>query len=287
MSIRELKAYARPILRWWWLILLAGILSGASAYLLVRLRPPVYVVTGTLMVGSVMQERNPDANQFSLGRGLALTYAKIAQNGSVVDNTKVALGLELLPEFSVRVEPDSQILQVTVSDESPERAYAVASELVNQIVLLSPAGQLMQRDDFVQTQLSKLEASILQTEQEMGARQTELSAALSAREIRQVEEQLAALQTTLATLQANYVGLLANTNDGAANVISVIDPPAFPVLPVAENQNLLVALAAVAGAALALAAAYLLELLDDRLLDVEAVREVTGLLTLGTVPDSV
>jgi capsular exopolysaccharide synthesis family protein len=274
-------------LRWWWLILLAALLAGASAWLLVRLRPPVYVVNGSLMVGTVTTERNPDTNQLSLGRGLALTYAKIAQDGSVVDNTKTALGLEELPEFSVHVEPDSQILAVTVSDEDPQRAYAVATELVNQIVLLSPGGQLLQnRDDFVQAQLSNLEASILQTEEEIGARQTDLSAALSAREIRQTEEQLAALQAKLATLQANYVGLLANTNSGSANTISVIDPPALPTQPVEDNALLLIALAALAGAALALAAAYLLEFLDDRLLDVEQVREVTGLVTLGAVPES-
>jgi non-specific protein-tyrosine kinase len=287
MSYRELKAYARPLLRWWWLILLSALLAGASAFLLLRLRAPVYVVNGTLMVGTVTQERNPDANQLSLGRSLAMTYAKLATNGTVVDKVKDALGIDLLPEFSVRAETDAQILQVTVSDESPELAYAVAAELVNQIVLLSPGGQaVQQREEFVQGQLNRLEASINDTVNEIEARQVELSAALSAREIRQSEEQLAALQAKLATLQANYVGLLANTSSGSQNTISVLDPPALPTRPVESNPWILVALAALAGAALGIAAAYLLEFLDDRLLDVEQVREVTGLVTLGAVPES-
>ena len=79
MNSRELEVYLRPIFRWWWLIVLAAILAAGSAFVFTRLRPPVYIASGTVMIGTALQERNPDSQQLSLTQGLALSYARIAQ----------------------------------------------------------------------------------------------------------------------------------------------------------------------------------------------------------------
>jgi uncharacterized protein involved in exopolysaccharide biosynthesis len=145
MNNRELQVYLRPILRWWWLILLAALLAGASAFVFVRLRPPVYIASGTVMVGTAIQERNPDSQQLSLTQGLAQTYVKIAQRPSIRDATREALGMDWLPEYAVRIVPDSQLIEINVTDVDAQRAYAVATELINQLILLSPGGQERQQ----------------------------------------------------------------------------------------------------------------------------------------------
>ncbi|BAM01670.1 MULTISPECIES: tyrosine-protein kinase domain-containing protein [Caldilinea] len=285
MNQRELQAYLRPILRWWWLILLAMALAGTSAYIFARMRPDVYIASGTVMVGTALQERNPDSQQLSLTQGLAQTYARIMQRPSIKKATMEALGMDWLPQYTVRTE--SQLIEINVTDVDPQRAYAVATELINQLILLSPGGQeRQQREQFVQEQLRKLEQSMRSTEEEISRRQTELSAALSARQIRQLEDQIAALEAKMASLQSTYVNLLANTDQGSTNTINILDPPAVPTQPVPNRWWLLVAVAALIGAGVAVAGAYLLELLDDRLENVEQIQRVTGLTTLGVLPES-
>ncbi len=285
MNSRELEVYLRPIFRWWWLIVLAAILAAGSAFVFTRLRPPVYIASGTVMIGTAIQERNPDSQQLSLTQGLALSYARIAQRPSIKEATKTALGMDWLPEYAVRVLPDSQLIEISVTDVDPQRAFAVASELINQLILLSPGGQeRQQRGAFIQEQLRKLEQGLRETEDEINRRQEDLSAALSARQIRQIEDEISALQAKQATLQSTYVGLLANTDQGSTNTVNVLDPPFLPVEPVNTRWYLLVLMAGAIGAALATAGAYLLEFLDDRILNVEQVQEVTGLMTLGTLP---
>ena len=90
MNSRELEVYLRPIFRWWWLIVLAAILAAGSAFVFTRLRPPVYIASGTVMIGTAIQERNPDSQQLSLTQGLALSYARIAQRPSIKEATKTA-----------------------------------------------------------------------------------------------------------------------------------------------------------------------------------------------------
>lgn len=285
MNSQELQRYLRPVLRWWWLVLLATVLGGVSAFVLMRQRPPVYISTGTVMVGTALQERNPDSQQLSLTQGLAQTYARIAQRPSVKNATMAALGMDWLPQYNVRSE--SQLIEITVTDIDPQRAFAVATELINQLILLSPGGQERQaREVFIQEQLRKLEQSVRDTEEEIARRQADLSAALSARQIRQYEDQIAALGTKLATLQSTYVGLLASTDQGSVNTINVLDPPTVPVEPVPDRIYLYVLVAMAIGAGLAIAGVYVLELFDDRLVNIEQIQDVTGLTTLGTLPET-
>ncbi|HRW46226.1 MAG: polysaccharide biosynthesis tyrosine autokinase [Caldilinea sp.] len=285
MTSRDFEAYLRPIIRWWWLIALAAILAAGSAFVFTRLRPPVYIASGTVMIGTAIQERNPDSQQLSLTQGLALTYARIAQRPSLKEATKSALGMDWLPEYAVRVLPDSQLIEISVTDIDPQRAFAVAGELINQLILLSPGGQeRQQREVFIQEQLRKLEQGLRDTEDEINRKQDELSTALSARQIRQIEDEISALQAKQATLQSTYVGLLANTEQGSTNTVNVLDPPVLPVEPVNTRWYLLVLMAGALGAALAAAGAYLLEFLDDRILTVDQVQNVTGQMTLGTLP---
>ncbi len=285
MNSRDLDVYLRPIVRWWWLIVLAAILAAGSAFVFTRMRPSVYIASGTVMIGTAIQERNPDSQQLSLTQGLALTYARIAQRPSIKESTKSALGMDWLPEYAVRVLPDSQLIEISVTDVDPQRAFAVASELINQLILLSPGGQeRQQREVFIQEQLRKLEQGLRDTEDEINRKQDELSTALSARQIRQIEDEISALQAKQATLQSTYVGLLANTDQGSTNTVNVLDPPVLPVEPVNTRWYLLVLMAGALGAALATAGAYLLEFLDDRILNVEQVQSVTGHMTLGILP---
>jgi non-specific protein-tyrosine kinase len=283
----NLHDYILPLRRWWWLLLASTLVATLSSTIATLRQPPIYRTHATVMVGSVIEDRNPNANELWLGQQLATTYADIAQREPVRQGAMTALGLRALPEYSVRVVPNTQLIEITVTDTSPERAQAVANELANQLIAVSPTapgGADQKRQAFIEQQLTDLEANIRATQEEIERKQAELANLFSARQIADTQTQIAGLQNKLNTLQANYAALLANTPRGALNTLTIIEPAALPTRPVGPNRMVIVLLAAAIGFALAAGAAYLLDYLDDTLKNPDDIRKVTALITLGAVP---
>ncbi len=283
----DLREYLIPLRKWWWLIVAATLVATVSSYLATRQQPAIYRTAVTVMVGSAIDNPNPNGNELWLTQQLATTYADIAKREPVRTATMASLGLKWLPDYTTRVVPNTQLVELAVTDTDPVRAQAVANELANQLILLSPsaAGRPdQQRQTFINQQLSDLEANIQATKDEIGRKQTELAKMLSARQIADSKAQVSGLQDKLNTLQANYASLLANTQQGAVNSISVVEPAGLPLTPVGPQKLATILLAATIGLVLSAGAAYLMEYLDDTLKNPDDLQKVTGLATLGAVP---
>ncbi|OQA42884.1 MAG: Tyrosine-protein kinase YwqD [Chloroflexi bacterium ADurb.Bin325] len=283
----ELREYIRPLRKWWWLILGATLVATLSSFFATRQQPPTYSTRATVMIGSAIENPNPNGNEFWLTQQLANTYADIVGRDNVRQSTMQALGLTWLPNYTARVVANTQLIEISVIDTDPQRAQAVASELANQLIQLSPTGPGQgdaQRQEFINAQLDDLEAKIEDTRAEIARRQTELASMFSARQIADTQTQINGLQNKLSTLQANYAALLSNTQRGALNSITVIEPPALPLRPVGPNRGATVLLAAAIGFLLATGAAYLLDYLDDTLKNPDEVQKTVELTTLGAVP---
>lgn len=282
----ELRTYISPLLKWWWLIVLATILAGVSSFLAVRQQPPTYQSRTTLMIGRTIEELNPSGTQFYLSQQLAQTYVDIARREPLRNATKEALGLEWLPPYSVNVLPNTQLIEILVADTSPERSYAVARELANQLILLSPSGvqqEEQERQDFINQQLNDLQVQIEETKAEIEAQQNALGELFSARQIADAQTQIAALESKRNTLQANYAALLDNTQQGAINALTIIENPVIPTSPISSNKMTTVITAAAIGFVLAASAAYLLEYLDDSVKTIEDIKKVGNIATLASI----
>ncbi len=283
----ELKEYILPLRKWWWLIVAATLVATVSSLIATSRQAPIYQTRTTIMVGRAIENPNPNGSDFWLMQQLAGTYADIAKRAPVQDATKAALGLTWLPDYTVRVVPNTQLVEISVVDTSPPRARAVAGELANQLILqtpMQPGSEMDQRQVFIKTQLDDLEVKIKDTQAEIAKKQADLGNLFSARQIADTQTQIAALQTKLATLQANYAALLSNTQQGAINTISVIEAAALPTSPIGPNKPATILLAAVIGFILAAGAAFLLEYLDDSLKNPDDVQKALALTTLGAIP---
>jgi non-specific protein-tyrosine kinase len=84
----------------------------------------------------------------------------------------------------------------------------------------------------------------------------------------------------LATLRTNYAALLANSDLGAANTLTVLEPASLPSQPIGPNKLVLIILSVGLAAAIAAGAGYLLEYLDDT---VRTAEDVTRIMQLPTV----
>ena len=282
----EIKELLLPLKRWWWLILAAGMIAAAASFLATLRQPPQYTATTTLMIGGTINDPNPSSNEFFLTQQLAATYADIVMREPVRNATMQTLGLKALPPYSAVALPNSQIIEIAVTDTIPERAQAVAAELANQLILRSPTSERpedMERQKFIQEQLDTLQTQINETTDEITALQIELGTLDSARDISNVQDQITALEAKRSDLQTNYASLLSNTQSGAVNTITIIDPANLPTRPVGPNQFSSILLASVLGVVLAVTAAYVIEYLDDTLKSTEEIKELVQFPVIGYI----
>ncbi|MEZ4672710.1 MAG: polysaccharide biosynthesis tyrosine autokinase [Caldilineaceae bacterium] len=286
METIELRALLRPLLRWWWLIAVATIIAAVSSMVYTLLQPAVYESRTTLVVGSATTKPNPTSNEIFLAQQLAQTYAGLAEREPIQNATLEALGVEWLPFYTVVSTLNSPIIEIAVYDQDPVFARDVAATLAQQLILQGPAGRSeRQREEFVDSQLERLQLSIVETQDEIAQNQQELAGLFSAREIANKENQIDALDKKLYTLQSNYAALLATTQQGSANALTILEPAAIPAEPVSSKLIINVLVAAVVGMVLAAGGAYLLDFLDDSIKDGEDAQQLLGVPTLAAVPE--
>lgn len=282
----DIRAYVAPLIKWWWLVLAATVIAGAASYFAVGQQPTRYRAVSTVVAGQVINDPNPNGNEIYLGQQLARSYADTAQRDSVRRATMEAVGLDnWLPQYEVFVLPESLLIEIHVTDINRNRAMVVANELANQLILKSPSNLQQDEQDrqgFIDQQLDNLQTQISQTSDEIEILQQELGGLFSARQIAETQSQISALETKLNTLQSNYTSLLANTQQGATNTLSLYEPAqsAFRI----DSDVLLTVLASAAiGFVLGASAAYLLEFLDDTVKTPTDIEQLSDMPTLASI----
>lgn len=283
----ELKAYLQALRRWWWLVVATTLIATLASFIVTRNQPFMYESRAALMVGRAINDPNPNSSDYLLTLKLANTYADLARRTPVRAGVIAALGIDEIPAYGVRVVPDTQLVEIKVTDADPLRAHAVANELARQLIEQTQNDaqpQEAQRQMFIAGQLDQLEAGLQQTKAEIESQQQELAALLTPTQIADAQTQLRALENKQATLQSNYAALLASTQRRAINSLNIVEPATLPQHPVGPNKPLTIFLAAAMGLLLGVGAAYLLESLDDTLKNPEDVQTALQLTTLGAVP---
>jgi non-specific protein-tyrosine kinase len=282
----ELRTYFIPLLKWWWLLVLATLVAAGSSFVVTRQMPPVYETRTTLVIGRAVYASNPASGDFYLNQQLATFYASIGQREPIRVATQDALGLQFLPSYTVSSLPDSSLIEIVVTDTDPVRAQAVANELANQLVKQTPVDdQGGVHTTFIEEQLSQLEKKITDLQSEIQVKQAELVNLFSARQISDAEKEITSLENKLSGLQDNYASLLSNTDRGAVNTLSIIEPAGLPRRPVGPDSVMNVLLAGAIALTVAAGAAYLLEYLDDTIKTPEDVARYSSQPVVGYITE--
>lgn len=286
--MNEFRGYIAPVLRWWWLIILSCLISGVASYFVAIRLPKVFAANAILVVGSAGTNPNPSTIDFGVGNSLAQYYQRLAESTLVQNRVKSALGgIATLPEYSTSTADN--LLEISVTDTSPELAQAVALALANEVINQSPSAtseDAQARQDFINSQLQQLQVDIQSTDAEILRLRQELATLESAVEIENVNAEIAAQQQKKTGLQANYTELLNSLGETSINQVRLLQPPSLPEIPVGPNVRLIVAAAALGGALLTVGAAYLIEFLDDTLRASDDIPSLTGgLAVIGHIVD--
>ncbi len=289
----EFVQYAKRALRWWWLILLCTGVAAVGSYWASSRQPRVYQTTTTLMVGQVIHKSNPTGQDFYTVERLAESYAKIAVRQPILQATVDSLELNMSwQELKWRVYAaplaGTQLLAITVKDNSPERSVTIADEIAYQLILQSPSSpenkMRRERSQFVQSQLDDLEVRIEKAQTQVKELEAELQTAFSARQIQDLQSEIASLQALINSWQANYSDLLVFLEGGESpNYLTIIEPAQLPTVPISPDVRMIVLLGAAVGFMLALGGALLLEYLDDTFKSVENMSVSLGVTALGSI----
>lgn len=288
----ELRQYLNVIFKWWWLIVVAAVIAGLAALLGSLTTPRQYQSRATLMVGQTLQNPNPNAPEFSTAQVLAQNYSELVRREPVLRGTLSQLGLDwdwaiLQNMVTSRVVPGTQLFEIAVLDNQPQRAKNLADALIQQLINQSPAGadeQTSVERQFMQTQAEDLRNNIEKAQKEILDLDTVISTANSARQIQEARARQDLLRTQVSDWRDTYVQIQNALRQGTTNFISVVEQPQVPITPVGTGTSTTVLIAAAIGVMLAVGAAFLLEYLDDTVKSAEDVRQIAQLATLGGVP---
>jgi polysaccharide biosynthesis transport protein len=132
----ELKLYLDILARRWKIALLTALMVFCLAIAASLVMHPKYQAVTMLRVITPVGGSSGDVNyQTTFAVRLVNTYAQIAVSEQVKNTLKEKLGLQELPDISVKIIPDSEIIQIIVESQNPVFAAKVANALAD--ILLS------------------------------------------------------------------------------------------------------------------------------------------------------
>jgi polysaccharide biosynthesis transport protein len=273
------------LLRSWFPLILASVLIGAgAAFVVSNLQERSYEAKATLIVGQSLSAANPDYTQLLVSQHLSSTYATVATTRPVLAAVVEQLGLGITTDDlwkAVRAEapPDSTLITITARDPDPVQAAAIANALAAQLIAVSPVVQGREADiqGSIDADLAATQADIKKTQA-----QVETLTNIAERTPEQ-DAQLASLEARLITLRQTFATLLGFSTASSSNLLGVIEPAVPPDELVSPKPLLDTLVGALLGLLIAVGIVALIEFVDDRIRDADAVRETTGLSTLGTI----
>ncbi len=128
-----------------------------------------------------------------------------------------------------------------------------------------------------------MQNQIRETETNIEELQKSKAGLTSANQIANVEKEINEQTTKLESLRRNYADFLANSQEGAVNKLSVLEPANLPLRSTGTNKYAIIALAGLVGFSMGSGAAYLLEFLDKTVRTASDVERIFSLPVIGYI----
>lgn len=182
-NVIELRWIVKVIQRWWWLILGCAVLAGVAALIFSKSQTPEYQATTTLYVQLPQDTRSNEYNLITAGERLAVTYSQLVKSlpvlETVIDELDLDATIDSLSE-RIRVEPISstQLIRVSITNESPEIAAQIANSIAKAFALHV---ETLQEERYnaslirMQNKMDELQRDITATDLELNTLRTNLT----------------------------------------------------------------------------------------------------------------
>lgn len=269
---------------WSWLILLAGLFAGASAFIVSIQTTPIYQTSTRLLVSDPPVMRSIDYTGIVSSQTMARTYAAMLLERPVLQGVIDQLMLPTTPDrlkesISVELVRDTQLLVIIVKDPNPvlaaEVANTIAKVFTDRIRELQSQRYSATREGLAK-QISDMEQQIDVTNQEI------INNGMSPEQKLQLEARLTEYRRLYSNLVTNYEQVRLSEAQTSTNVV-VSEPAAIPTIPISPKTSRNTLLATMAGMLLAAGLIFAIDTLDDTVRNPDAFRQRFGLSVLGMI----
>ncbi|WP_052888720.1 P-loop NTPase [Thermogemmatispora carboxidivorans] len=278
--------YAAVLAKRWWLVAICCLAVGAGALIASKLMTPLYQASVLMQVTVRTGNNLADYNNLLASDQLVDTEAMLITSQPVL--TEVAShypGLSastLASRVSATTETNTQLFKVSVLDESPTRAAALANDIAQTFIKQQDAA--LQQDN--QRSQQQLQQELTSTEQQINSVSNQISKIESttndAQQISVLQSRLKALQDRYSQVQDALVQLeLTEAENG--NILRVVQQATPPTSPAQPRVLLNVGAGLVTGLLIGVLLALLLEQLDTRVRTGELLAQLFGYPVLATV----
>lgn len=269
-----------------WIVILAGAVVAGTVLVISLFMTPTYEGeatvlltqqnTGAMLLGSPQQYLSDLALQREVQ-----TQVNVMQSRGLLEKAIVALKLDVTPgelrdKVNVRFDGQTDVVTITVTDDSAERAAQIANALAATYVAWSQDRQrssIQAAATDVETRLGTAQEQIVEAQRRIaagdnsGARQVELAAA---------NDLYGTLAEQLAQLKINE-----QLATGSGSVLSTASPNPVPVSPKPVRNS---ALGLVMGLILGLGIAFVAETLDNTIKTASDAEGIYGAPVLCNIP---
>ncbi len=288
----DIWSYIRIMLRWWWVALLAAALAASAATIFALRQPDYYISRVTLRVGDTLATPTPDPQMLGLSNTMARFYAEMARReiilAPVVEKLALPFSWQAISAYmlATSVNPQTSLLDITITDTNPQRAAAIAAAIADELVRFSPNSpeQVAAQRNVLNEQIARAQAELATLERQIEQTRNLIEQATSATDLREARNRLQELELLRDNAQNAYAQLLRLQTTSVVNSLSVFEAPKVPTVPLPNQRKLTIAIAGVAGLLLGLMASFALEAIDTRWRNHNDLRSRFGLNFLGTVP---
>lgn len=186
-----------------WIIALAGLLAGLSAFIFSRLQAPVYEArTQVLVSRPSTQSQIIDITQSMNSVQITQTYVEMFKLASVRQAAAERLQIEQpisAAQVNVSALTNTQIIEIRVEDTIPARASAIADTLVQVLVEKNDeiqSGRYTASEQSLSTQIGDIERQLADLQEQIKTRSATV-----------LEEQKLNLETQIADVKAQVAAL--------------------------------------------------------------------------------
>ncbi len=243
---RAIKEYFHLFWSWAWLILLAGLVAGGTAYFFSRRMTPIYQSSTRLLVSAPPALSGIDTGAMVTSQMMTSTYAKMLVDRPVLQGVIDQLKLQITPDdlkksITVDIVLNTQLLVVTVTDPNPARAANIANALGS---VFADRIRELQSERYAASRAG-LEKQVSDMEQQITETSNAITAETDPGMLTQLQARLTQYRTIYSNLVTSYEQVRLAEAQTSTNVI-VSEPATVPHVPVSPKTMLNTLLAVVA-----------------------------------------
>jgi len=266
-----------------WLITLAGLLAGVTAFLVSSRAIPIYETNARLLVSDPPAMRSIDYTSIVSSQSMTKTYAEMLVDRPVLEGVIDQLDLQILPEnlkktISVELIPGTQLLDVSVENADPILATAIANSLGS---VFAERIRELQSQRYSATQAG-LTQQVSAMEEQIATTTRDLELENDSTRKSQLEARLTEYRRLYSNLVTNYEQVRLAEAQTSVNVV-VSQPAVVPNKPVRPDIIKNTLFASLAGMLLTIVTLTFIEVLDDTLKNPDKIRQEFNLPILGMI----